>query len=76
MKTPEEYLENHLVSILSRTTESYKSIDEMKPLPEWEACVNAIKQAQKESYNQALEDASENVRLFIIDKDSILKLKE
>ena len=57
-------------------------IVEMKQVPEWEACVNAIEQAQKEAYNQALEDAAENVimkllnGIIVIDKDSILKLKK
>ena len=82
MKTAEEILESHLTSMLSRTKESYATIDEMKQIPEWEACVNAIEQAQKESYNQALEDAVENVimkllnGIIVIDKDSILKLKK
>lgn len=41
-----------------------------------------IEQAQRESYNQALNDAAENVimkllnGIIVIDKDSILKLKK
>ena len=70
--------------MLSRTKESYVTIDEMKQVPEWEACVNAIEQAQKEAYNQALEDAAENAACEYkndyltgeIDKESILKLKK
>lgn len=57
MKTAEEILKSHLTSMLSRTKESYVTIDEMKQVPEWKICINAIEQAQKEAYNQALEDA-------------------
>ena len=84
MKTAEEILESHLTSMLSRTKESYVTIDEMKQVPEWEACVNAIEQAQKEAYNQAIEDAVEAASCEYekdyltgeIDKQSILKLKK
>lgn len=84
MKTAEEILESHLTSMLSRTEDSYVTIDEMKQVPEWEACVKAIEQAQKEAYNQALEDAAENAACEYekdyltgeIDKQSILKLKK
>ena len=85
MKTAEEILESHLTSMLSRTEDSYVTIDEMKQVPEWEACVNAIEQAQKEAYNEALEDAvnphevdvyyDENVGFCIV-QQSILKLKK
>jgi len=57
MKTAEEILESHLTSMLSRTEDSYVTIDEMKQVPEWEACVNAIEQAQKDAYNEAWEHA-------------------
>ena len=90
MKIAEEILKSHLTSMLSRTKESYVTIDEMKQIPEWEVCVNAIEQAQKEAYNQALEDAalSGKVELVMtksednpvyeyqIDKKSILRLKK
>ena len=84
MKTAEEILESHLTSMLSRTKDSYVTIDEMKQVPEWEACVKAIEQAQKEAYNQALEDAVEAASCEYekdyltgeIDKESILKLKK
>ena len=59
MKTAEEILESHLTSMLSRVENSYVTIDEMKQVPEWEACVKAIEQAQKEAYNQALMDTLE-----------------
>ena len=53
--------------MLSRTEDSYATIDEMKQLPEWEACVNAIEQAQKEAYNQALKDAVEKAEVIEIE---------
>jgi hypothetical protein len=59
MKTAEEILESHLISMLSGEEDSYVTIDEMKQFPAWEACVNAIEQAQKEAYNQALMDTLE-----------------
>ena len=52
MKTAEEILESHLISMLSREEDA--TIDEMKQFSAWEACVKAIEQAQKEAYNQAL----------------------
>jgi hypothetical protein len=67
VKTAEEILESHLTSMLSRTKDSYVSIDEMKQVPEWGACVNAIEQAQKEAYNQALEDATEKAKVSLFD---------
>ncbi len=82
MKTAEEILESHLTPMVARTKNSYKTIDEMKQAPEWGVCVNAIKQAQKEAYNEALEYATEKVYMkllngiIVIDKDSILKLKK
>jgi len=84
MKTAEEILESHLTSMLSRAEDSYVTIDEMKQVPEWEACVKAIEQAQKEAYNQALEDAAESAACEYekdyltgeIDEQSILKLKK
>ena len=84
MKTAEEILESHLTSMLSRAEGSYVTIDEMKQVPEWEACVKAIEQAQKEAYNQALEDAAKNAACEYekdyltgeIDEQSILKLKK
>lgn len=66
MKTAEEILESHLLSMLSRAKKSYVTIDEMnemKQVPEWEACINAIEQAQKEAYNQALEDVAKSIKL-------------
>ncbi len=54
MKTAEEILESHLTSMLSRTEGSYVTIDEMKQVPEWVACVKAVEQAQKEAYNKAI----------------------
>lgn len=82
MKSAEEILESHLTSMLSRTEDSYVTIDEMKQAPGWETCVKEIEQIQKEAYNQAIEDAAENVimkllnGIIVIDKDSILKLKK
>jgi hypothetical protein len=67
MKTAEEILESHLTSMLSRTKESYVTIDEMKQIPEWEVCVNAIEQAQKEAYNQALQDTVEKAEVIEIE---------
>ncbi len=67
MKTAEEILESHLTSMLSREEDSYATIDEMKQFPAWEACVKAIEQAQKEAYNQALDDAVENALISLFD---------
>ena len=67
MKTAEEILESHLTSMLSRTEDSYVTIDEMKQVPEWEACVNAIEQAKKDAYNQALDDATEKAKVSLFD---------
>lgn len=67
MKTAEEILESHLTYMLSRTEDSYVTIDEMKQVPEWEACVNAIEQAQKEAYNQALGDAAKKAKVSLFD---------
>ena len=64
MKTAEEILESHLTSMLSRTEDSYVTIDEMKQVPEWEACVKAIEQAQKEAHNQALDDCLKHVAVY------------
>lgn len=69
MKTAEEILESHLTSMLSREEDSYVTIDEMKQVPEWEVCVKAIEQAQKEAYNQALDDAAENVEVDTYELD-------
>lgn len=57
MKTAEEILESHLTSMLSRTEDSYVTIDEMKQASGWETCVKAIEQIQKEAYNEAWEHA-------------------
>jgi hypothetical protein len=57
MKTTEEILESHLTSMLSMAEGSYVTIDEMKQVPEWEACVKAIEHAQKEAYNKAIDQA-------------------
>lgn len=89
MKTADEYLIESLTPMLSRVKESYVTIDEMKQVPEWEACVKAIELAQKEAYNEALVDAAmlgkvEHVMVqsgdhpvyeYQIDKRSILRLK-
>lgn len=69
MKTAEEILESHLTSMLSRTKESYVTIDEMKQVPEWETCVNAIEQAQKEAYNMAIDDALEEMNDYRLEYD-------
>lgn len=74
MKTAEEILESHLTSMLSRTEDSYVTIEEMKQVPEWEACVKAIEQAQKEAYNQALEDNKEKI-LTITGEDNPYSLR-
>lgn len=78
--------------MLSRTKDSYVTIDEMKQVPEWEACVKAIEQAQKDAYNQAIDDVIKSVKVVntkklnfetgkwenvpLIDQTSILKLKK
>lgn len=69
MKTAEEILESHLISMLSRAEDSYVTIDEMKQVPEWEACVKAIEQAQKEAYNQAIDDALEEIDDYKLEYD-------
>jgi hypothetical protein len=65
MKTAEEILESHLTSMLSRTKDSYVTIDEMKQVPEWEACVNAIEQAQKEVYDEAKREMFLNMQYYM-----------
>ena len=75
MKTAEEILESHLTSMLSRTKDSYVTIDEMKQVPEWKACVKAIEQAQKEAYNQATEDDKEKI-LTITGEDNPYPLRD
>lgn len=81
MKTAEEILESHLTSMLSRTEESYVTIDEMKQVPEWKACVIAIEQAQKEAYDQALDDKLDANKIHImlsgikIDNDNLDYIK-
>lgn len=65
MKTAEEILESHLTSMLSRTKESYVTIDEMKQIPEWEVCVNAIEQAQKEAYDKAKTEMYLNMQYYM-----------
>lgn len=65
MKTAEEILESHLTSMLSRTEDSYVTIDEMKQVPEWEACVKAIEQAQKEAYDEAKREMYLNMQYYM-----------
>lgn len=65
MKTAEQILESHLTSMLSRTKESYVTIDEMKQVPEWEACVNAIEQAQKEAHDKAKIEMYLNMQYYM-----------
>lgn len=40
-------------------------IVEMKQVPEWEACVNAIEQAQKEAHNQAKREMFLNMQYYM-----------
>lgn len=74
MKTAEEYIYGGL-------SNSYNLRDVIDNLTDEQIC-EVIEQAQKEAYNQALEDAAENVimkllnGIIVIDKDSILKLKK
>ena len=78
MKNPEEYFETFV---------GYKFPDVLDPLDE--NIIKAIKQAQVDAYNKALDDAVENAECIYIpeismdngdywdiDKQSILKLKK
>lgn len=75
MKTPEQLLKEN--GIIPETTQH--NSDYM-----YRAVCKIIEQAQKEAYNQALEDAAENASCEYekdyltgeIDKESILKLKK
>ena len=47
--------------MISRTEQSYNSIEQMKEQPEWDACIKAMKEACK----QVLELAAENAKAEI-----------
>ena len=91
MKTPEEIYRANLMPKIKEwfphsdheeKLSMYNTLTEQLPI-----IYSAINQAQREAYNQALEDAAENATLkghpesffttaIIVDKESILKLKK
>ena len=75
MKTAEEYIRQYTIyeGVFGMNTHPIERTD-MKSM---------IEQAQKDAYNQALEDAAENAEAYpipighvAVDKQSILKLKK
>ena len=82
MRTPEEYIGNFKFIKEDVTGIGYfEWIDDV----EKQDLIKVIKQAQIEAYNEAIDDAVKNVKLYFtdleqttqdIDEDSILKLKK
>ena len=81
MKTPEEYIGNFKFIKEDVTgIGQFEWIDDV----EKQDLIKVIKQAQIESYNEAIDDAAENAdteysfddSMVIVDKESILKLKK
>jgi hypothetical protein len=87
MKTPKEILELHISKMLKKTKQSHITIEEVRNLPEYVSAINAIKQAQKEAWDEAVDKCKKyantkvggylgGISIMIIDEDSILKVKE
>jgi len=81
MKTPEEIAREHCATYFTPITGDEAVHSSLNAV-----CI-AIEEAQKEAYNQAIDDAAENATLkghpesffttaIIVDKESILKLKK
>lgn len=86
MKTAEEYLSYIVREELIQAGLNPIPIEEAREKPAYSIYISAIQQAQKDAYNQALEDAAEaaecewdgqeHIEKVWIDKESILKLKK
>lgn len=62
MKTPEEYLKRIYITQDGEPESVHNSIENV---------LDTIKQAQKDAYNQALEDADNNAEVEIIDYEDV-----
>ena len=65
----EEILSKHLAKMLNITSESFKDIEEMKKLPEWQTCIEAMKEACR----QTIELAAENSEFYSWNNQDELK---
>jgi hypothetical protein len=87
MKTPKEILELHISKMLKKTKQSHVTIEEVRNLPEYISAINAIKQAQKQSWDEAVDMCRKyastkiggyigDMAVMMVNEDSILRVKE
>lgn len=74
IKTTQEYLIKHISYLIGKGT--LKSVEDLKLQPEWDNVIEAIKEAQLDMLEYAVNKAKDNARIIniynAVDKQSIL----
>ena len=75
MKTAEEILEKHLLPMISRTKESYESIEKMKAVPEWSVVINAMEEYAEQQVRNHTRAVSEHLCQYESDNTTAMNCK-